>query len=73
MRHAREIVRDDALREAIATLPSATETCWLRGHTELRVDNPYARIIAAAPAVSRACEGQSAFVWIPMRLRLRAS
>ena len=61
VRHAREIVRDDALREAIAALPSATETCWLRGHTELRVDNPYARIIAAAPAGSEGLRGSKRF------------
>ena len=41
------IVRDDAIRRAIAKLPASAEACWLRG-TEVRLEAPVSAWLTAA-------------------------
>ena len=45
------VVRDDALREAIAALPPTVEACWLRGTAELSIEQP-AEVSAASTSSS---------------------
>ena len=36
----RDVIRDDALREAITALPASAESCWLRGAAEVQLERP---------------------------------
>ena len=66
VRHARDIVRDDALRTALADLPADAETCWLLGDAEVRLHPPEGVLgdssstAGASSTASAAFSGESA-------------
>lgn len=47
---SRDVVRDDALREALSHLPATAESCWVRGASEVRVYAKHVTLLAE-------CEG----------------
>jgi hypothetical protein len=50
------IKRNDALRDALATLPVGTETCWLRGVSDVQLKRPSQEGPNTTPAIkSKAC------------------
>ena len=53
---SRDIIRDDALREALAALPPSTESCWVRGRAEVRLEAPTATAAASDSATSLALD-----------------
>ena len=53
---SRDIIRDDALREALAALPPSAESCWVRGRAEVRLEAPTATAAASDSAASLALD-----------------